>query len=132
MPEVFIPDHQAQNGSAYMDRLEGGIRRGDNFSEIKESLKVMEQAGMYSEEGVKYALELKKQGYADRQKQAREHWRGVRVDKKSTMRPLLTMDMHTWAMNCRQDPFFFEDKKNIENLRKESSELFVDDLIELY
>jgi len=96
--DIFIPDFPAGNGSAYMDKLERGIRMG------------MEQ------EKVTYKL---------RQHAAAGEWDGVELDRKSSFRPTMVFDARTYFRWDKQEPGCWEDKGFEKDYAKKNPEALV-------
>lgn len=98
MSEVFIPDFEAGNGSAYMDKLERGLRMG---------------------------IEQEKVQYKVRQHAAAGVWDGVELDKKSSFRPQMVIDSRTYFRWDQQEKGCWEDKGFEKQFLKDNPECLV-------
>jgi len=97
--DVIIPDFEAGNGSAYMDRLEKGIRMG---------------------------IEREKVTHKIHQHTAAQVWNKAEVNKKSSFRPQAVFDLRNYLRWDIQEPGCWEDEGFSKKFLKDNPECVVD------
>ena len=95
---IIIPDFKAGNGSAWMDNLEKGIRRG---------------------------IEQEKVTYQVRQEAAASVWDNAELNKKSSYRPVAVFDARTYFRWDQQEAGCWEDKGFEKDFLKKNPECLV-------
>jgi len=128
---IFIPKFQGGNGTSFMDRLERGIRHGEEFHKAKGIVHNLAQRGMLCDEDVDLKIMQQKADYKKRMAKIRDNWKGQRISRKAALRPMATIDAKSYFGFAREDPHFWSDKGNIKSYLKDNPECDLKPLIKL-
>ncbi len=113
-----------------MDRLEAGIRRGEEFNKAKGIVNRLAQRGMLCDDDVDLEILKQKAEYKNRMTVIREQWKGHKVNKKATLRPKAVIDAKSYFGFAREDPHCWTDDSFLKRYLKDNPECDLQKLVE--